>query len=323
MPMLRLRRVYFVNYPGDFARLSVEQLKDLIAEVGPLPGVMRELQIRGLMERIEGLTRDLAILLVNPIAEGAAVEDQAKLLRALFIRNRLTDVELQEISMSCHDEAQRLWRRATRLYAVDPSRTAVDDALTEVLLGAYQRQQEAEAAGGDYADDEAMKDAAAATAEYEERLRMQEFFRDHLGIESAADLRMWIEAMGIIHKRYRKDWAKADRRMYRALAGKAAKLFQEARAMNCTPRKLAEWQDLRRQGGMSEGTIYKRPDGVEVWGDMSPVLRGPDGTPRHGMAGFLGRTVAEGSVPPDVELQNMAKTAWPDEEFPEGWSPAM
>ncbi|CAK6697961.1 hypothetical protein [Synechococcus sp. CBW1107] len=312
-----------MNYPGDFAQLSIEQLKDLIAEVGPLPGVMRELQIRGLMERIEGLTRGLAILLVNPIAEGAAIEEQAKLLRALFVRNRLTDVELAEIGMSCHDEARRLWRRAITLYTADPSRTAVNDALAEVLLGAYQRQQEAEAAGGGYADDQAMKDAAAATAEYEERLRMREFFRDHLGIESAADLRMWIEAMGIIHKRYRNDWDKADRQMYRGLVGKASKLFQEARAMNCTPRRLADWQDIQRKGGMDENTIYKRPDGVEVWGDMSPVLRGADGAPRRGMAGFLGRTVAEGSVPTDVELQNMAKTAWPDEEFPEGWSPAM
>ena len=132
-----------MNYPGDFAQLSIEQLKDLIAEVGPLPGVMRELQIRGLMERIEGMTRGLAILLVNPIAEGAAIEEQAKLLRALFVRNRLTDVELAEIGMSCHDEARRLWRRAITLYTADPSRTAVSDALAEVLLGAYQRQQEA------------------------------------------------------------------------------------------------------------------------------------------------------------------------------------
>ena len=76
-------------------------------------------------------------------------------------------------------------------------------------------------------------------------------------------------------------------------------------------------------GKMTENVIYRRPDGVEVWGDMTPVLRDRDGAPRRGMAGFLGMTVPEGSIPTDREIQDMAKIAWPDEEFPEGWSPVV
>jgi hypothetical protein len=72
---------------------------------------------------------------------------------------------------------------------------------------------------------------------------------------------------------------------------------------------------------LQPSTIFRRPDGVEMFGDGLPVLRDKDGNPRRPMAGFLGETVPTESVPTDMELKNMARSAWPDQQLPPGWTP--
>lgn len=296
-----------MSFLSDFAELSTDQINELISEVGPLPALVKEMQIRGLMSCIKGLPRNLAILLVNPIQ--ASIDKPAKLISNLFIKNRLTDNELLDTELHIHEGALRIWQKAKQLYNAHPERQAIRDSLNEIVLGAHYDFEKAEANGIKYSDEKAFEAVMEATSKLEEKMRMKTFFREQFGIDCIGDLRMWIEALMVTKRLYPNDWKRNDRHGHQRKINFAAKLFEEARSINTTPTILAEWKTMDRRK-MNPNMVYRRPDGIEVFGDGGYVFRGPDGEPRRGMTIFPGRVVAEGSIPDDVELMRMAELAF-------------
>ncbi len=312
-----------MSYPENFEALSLEQLNDLIQEFGPLPPLVREVQIRGLQNRLKGLPRHLALMLVNPLPETTVISEQAREIAQVLIWNRLTDKEIADVSQFCGDQAMRLWMRAVQEYNRDPARKGVDAALMEVLLNAWQRHSQAEAAGQECTAEEAQAAAEQDADNYDQSMRLREFFRDNLGIECPKDLVMWVEAMEMVYQQHAREWPQLDLKGYNRMVKQARGIFMEARRMNSTPETIMRWRAEVRGGRMKlqPSTIFRRPDGVEMFGDGLPVLRDKDGNPRRPMAGFLGETVPTESVPTDMELKNMARSAWPDQQLPPGWTP--
>ena len=296
-----------MSFLSDFAELSTEQINELISELGPKSALVKEMQIRGLMSRLKGLPRNLAILLVNPIQ--ADIDKPAKLISDLFIKNRLTDNELLEAGLHIHEGAWRIWQKAKQLYDAHPERKAIRDNLNEVVLGAHYAFEKAEANGIEYSDEEAFQTVMEATSKLEEKMRMKTFFRDQFGIECSGDFGMWIEALTVTKRLYPNDWKQNDRHGRQRKINFAAKLFEEARSINTTPKILMEWKTMDRRK-MNPNMVYRRPDGIEIFGDGGYVFRGPDGEPRRGMTIFPGRVVAEGSIPDDIELMRMAALAF-------------
>jgi hypothetical protein len=312
-----------VTFPSNFESLSLEQLNELIQEFGPVPPLVREVQIRGLQDRLKGLPRHLALMLVNPLPEKAAVEGPAREVAQFLVWNRLTDAEIGDVAQFCGDQAIRLWIRAVQLFNQDPAKQAIDAALNEVIFGAWQRRQQGEAKGGNLTGEEAKTAAEEDADSFDESLRVREFLRDNLGIEGPEDLLMWVEAMEVVHQQHKSEWPHLDLQGYNRMVRKARWFFVEARKMNSTPQAIADWRELVRSGRMRSqpNAIFRRPDGVEIFGDGIPVLRDKDGNRRRPMAGFLGEMIPAGSVPTDMELKNMARSAWPDQQFPASWTP--
>ena len=310
--------------PDSFERLSEDQLNVMVAELGPLPPLMRELQIRGLQARVKGLPRHLGVMLTIPVAETAVISEPAKQIAQLLAQSRLTDSELNDAALCVDSGAMRLWIRAVGHYKQEPTFKAVDAALSEVVLKAWMRQKAASDEGTDLTEEEAQAAAEQDVDSYEETMRLRDFFRDHWGVESAADLRMWVESMEAIYQQHKEEWPSLDLQGYNRMVKRAFAVFTEARRMNSTPMAMAAWRELVKSGRMKLQPlmIFRRPDGVEQFGDGLPVLRDKEGkNPRRPMAGLLGEMVPEGCTPSDVQLKNQARSAWPDEPFPSDWTP--
>ena len=193
----------------------------------------------------------------------------------------------------------------------------------ELVLNAWQRHHQAEAEGQECTADEAQAAAEQDADSYDQSMRLREFFRDNLGIECPKDLVMWVESMEMVYRQNSREWPQLDLHGYNRMVKQARSIFMEARRMNSTPQAIADWRELVRSGRMQSqpNAMFRRPDGVEIFGDGIPVLRDKDGNRRRPMAGFLGEMIPMDLVPTDMALKNMARAAWPDQQFPPSWTP--
>ncbi len=313
-----------MSYPENFEALSLEQLNELIQQFGPLVPLVREVQVRGLQSKLKGLSRRLALLLVNPLAEHEPVDPQAKQIADVIAANRLTDSEIAEVAQFCGEQSVRVWSRAVSFYSRSTAKQATDSALDELLLNAWQRQHQAEAKGQSFTAEEARAAVDDDADSYDEQLRLREFFSETMGIDSPGDLAMWVQSMEQVFQAHAREWPDLDLKGYRVMVKRARGIFNTAQRLNSTPETVARWNALRLNGSMKSqpNMIFLRPDGTEVFGDGEPVLRDKDGlNPRRPMAGFLGDAVRESPMPTDTVLKDMARSAWPDQNFPPNYRP--
>lgn len=269
------------------------------------------------MKQLPGLHRDLALVLVSTTkTTRSATEDPfAKQLLQVFLRLKPTRRELSELRSYCSEMGAACWDSATRYYQADPVYQGAAEIADELLLGTAKRQQEAQDHGDAFDDDRATQELRDAADGYQEQLRLRDRLRDEYGLESAADWRMMVEAMRCSVRAYRGEWQRGDRQALRDLTREARRLLRKAQSMNSTPQVVADWEALMQNpSGMKPNVIYRRPDGISIWGDRALVVWDKDGNPCRPMDTIFGKVMAEGSVPLDYEMEDMVRRAWGTEE---------
>jgi hypothetical protein len=304
------------HWRDSLPNLSIEELEELIAELGQIAVLTRELNAKLLMAALPSLKRDLALVLVSVdrSTRGSTEDPIAKDLLQVFLRHQPTMKELGELRIHCSEWGAKCWSNAVGYYLKDPVRQGAESIGQELMLQALKRQQEAEAAGGEYTDEQAQQDAEAAAEALEGRMRLRAYLRDELGIESAEDWRMMKDALVCVSKKYKDLWQQGSRETLNALTREAKRLMDRARSMNSTPSKLTRWAEQKAKG-LSANVVYQRPDGVYVWGSGELVIWDKDGTtPRRPMDTIFGKTMPEGSVPLDFEMDQMVNEAFRDDD---------
>lgn len=186
------------HWRDSLPTLSIEQLEELIAELGQIAVLTRELNAKLLMAGLPSLKRDLALVLVSidRSTRGATEDPIAKELLQVFLRHQPTMKELGELRIHCSEWGAKCWSNAVGYYLKDPVRQGAESIGQELMLQALKKQQDAEATGGEYTDEQAQQDAEAAAEALAGRMRLRAYLRDELGIESAEDWLMMKEALG-------------------------------------------------------------------------------------------------------------------------------
>jgi hypothetical protein len=284
------------HWRDSLPNLSIEELEELIAELGQIAVLTRELNAKLLMAALPSLKRDLALVLVSVdrSTRGSTEDPIAKDLLQVFLRHQPTMKELGELRIHCSEWGAKCWSNAVGYYLKDPVRQGAESIGQELMLQALKRQQEAEAAGGEYTDEQAQQDAEAAA--------------------EALEGRMMKDALVCVSKKYKDLWQQGSRETLNALTREAKRLMDRARSMNSTPSKLTRWAEQKAKG-LSANVVYQRPDGVYVWGSGELVTWDKDGTtPRRPMDTIFGKTMPEGSVPLDFEMDQMVNEAFRDDD---------
>ena len=168
------------NWINRVHELSIEQLEELIRELGPIAVLQKELNAKILMNRMEGLSRQLALLLIDSRPDQIRVQ-QVNQLELVLAKNRFTETELANLKSFCNEGGSVLLQRAIAKYMRNPIRDGSNRAVQEILGRAAQRQQKK---GNNFTADDAqrgfeedMKDFGAEA----ERLRLRELLRGRMG----------------------------------------------------------------------------------------------------------------------------------------------
>jgi len=146
-------------------------------------------------------------------------------------------------------------------------------------------------------------------------MRLREWLRDEYDIHEKADYYMMMDAMRVIYETYKEQWKRSSRAELNALTRRARALYETARTYRCTPTRLQQWRELKRQP-LSPNGIYTRPDGVRIWGTGELVIETKDG-PKRPIQTIFGKVMPEGSVPFEFEMEKMLNRAFPEEK-PQG-----
>lgn len=287
--------------------LSLEQLEQLIREIGPVASLTRELDVKALMAKVEGLKRELALPLVTApedrIDEG---DSHRKALTQLLINNQPSKVELMELSQHLGGYGQKIFVRAVRHYGNDATRRGLNSVVEEILLKLQQKAAE----DGRIDGDEASEDFDQTAEEIAPDLEMRQVLADEWDIHSPADFEMMIQAMALIAKEEPNLWIQSGRSAQHQQTSKARRLYEEAKRYGCTPQCIVDWR-IAQNKPMNPNAIYKRPDGLQIWGNGDPVVMDKQGNPRRPMSTFFGQKL-DGEVPHDFEMRDWVKRAYPN-----------
>ena len=95
------------------------------------------------MERLKGLTREYAVILVMSVrstlqAQGG--DPTADLIARLMVKNKLNLKELTDISLFCGEEGLKTYRRAIDRYKRDPSVRGTAEMAENLLLRGLENQ---------------------------------------------------------------------------------------------------------------------------------------------------------------------------------------
>ena len=270
------------------------------------------------MERLKGLTREYAVILVMSVRstlQGQGGDPTADLIARLMVKNKLNLKELTDISLFCGEEGLKTYRRAIDRYKRDPSVRGTAEMAENLLLRGLENQVAAEDVGKEYSDEQVQQDVENAADQYADMMRTREWLRDEFNIESRQDYAWMMQALRITFKSDRAKWLKGDRAGLNALTREAFKLYRQAKSYPCSPRTLTDWRKTRSQP-MNPHAVYRRPDGVEVWGSGELVIRDKNGAPKRPMDTIFGLKMPEGSVPMDFEMDKLVDQAYPKNEPP-------
>ena len=293
------------NWINRVHELSIEQLEELIRELGPIAVLQKELNAKILMHRMEGLSRQLALLLIDSRPDQIRTQ-QVDQLELVLAKNRFTETELANLKSFCNEGGSVLLQRAIAKYMKNPIRDGINRAVQEILGRAAQRQQQK---GDNFTADDAqrgfeedMKDFGAEA----ERLRLREYLRDEWGIESKEDFLRLLQAVKMIELT-RPDLIQRGDLKSRNFAIKAArKLYEEATAKNTSPKAIIDWRNLMKTK-LNPNMIYTRPDGQQIWGTGEAVIRDKDGNPRRKAFTIFGTEVPTSEVP---DMNEIARDVW-------------
>ena len=288
--------------------LTLEQLDELIAEIGPVAPLTREYNAKALMAQLPGLKRQHAILLVTASADKTDPGDfHSKLLKQLLLQHEFTSKQVLNLTQFMGEFGLKVYGRAVRAYDNDSVQKGLNDVISEILL---KIQQDATGEAG--IDGEEVSDAFDEQAQQiAPDLKLREYLRDEWDIESAEDFEMMIQAMMIIAKESPNEWIQSGRSTQDQQTIRARRLYQDSKMYPCSPKALWEWRRSEDRD-RSPNAIFKRPDGVEIWGNGDRVIYDADGNARRPMQTIFGKEVPDGSVPMDFEMRDMVKRAYPD-----------
>ena len=282
--------------------LSIDQLNQLISELGPIAVLTRERDAKLLMLAVNGLSRALALALVKPHPEWSYVDATTKAqlysvpselvfdLREVFRRNAMTGREIDELEGHCSSEGLRLLQKARDAYMKDASTKAHRMAAEEALRSSYD-----DWAAGSTSDQDVEDRFNAKVDGMDERLRLRAWLRDEFGITCKRSFKRYLQAIQIIAKKHPTEFQRLDYQAHTQIMNKAEKLYRKAVANNCTPKVIEDWEQLVASGAMRAQPlgIFRRPNGTEVWGDGLPVIYDKDNQPRRPMQGLFGKTVTQ------------------------------
>lgn len=303
----------------DFSRIEefgVEQLLELIRELGEIAILTRELNAKSLMAALPGMKRKMALILVSAQKDTrSAVSDPvARALCQLLIRHQPTGSELTTLMGYCLDSefGSQCFRRAVGYYYADPVAQGKSELTESLFLDGLEKQAKAEAGGTEYTDEQVEQDFEAV-AKAQEQLRLREWLRDEYDIESPQDFYWMLDALRCVWKKQGTSFIRSSSNDLNQLTRQARRLYERAKSYPCAPSVVVAWDEAKRTG-LKVNTVYKRPDGVEIWGDGKLVIRDKDGKMSRPTDTIFGKTMAEGTVPMDFELAGLVNRAYPTEE---------
>ena len=291
--------------------LSIQQLEELIRELGPIAVLQKELNAKILMHRMEGLPRSLALLLIDSRPDQIRTP-QVDQLEVVLAKNRFTETELANLKSFCNEGGSVLLQRAVSKYMKNPVREGMHRAAQEILGRASQR---ANKKGDAFTAEDAQRgfeEDVEDFGEEAERLRLRDFLRDEYGIESKEDFLRLVQAVKMIEQT-RPDLLQRHDLKSRNIAIKLARaLYEEATAKGTTPKAIIEWRKLRQQK-LNPNVIYTRPDGQQIWGTGEAVIRDKDGHPRRKAVTIFGTEVPSSEVPDMGDVARDVWKAYPDQ----------
>lgn len=288
----------------------------MIKDVGECAPLTKEYRIKLLMEKLPGAERDLAKLLVttDKSTQGSTSDVCADQLAVLFAREKLTTSEITDLRAHCSEQGGKAIDRAFRRYKQDPVYKGRAELANTLLLKGLEDQVKAEEGGKKYSDEQVKKDVDSASDAYEEMMRLRQYLSDEYNIESKADYRMMMDALRVTYRANKEFWQKGNRQVLNQLTRQAKKLYDSAKNYRCSPSHLHDWRQLKKKP-MNPNAVYRRPDGVEIWGSGELVIQTPDG-PKRPVQTIFGKVMGEGSIPMSYEMDEIIKNAFPDEEPP-------
>lgn len=294
-------------------RLSDEQLQELVEEVGSdCRPLAVEINARMLMGRLPWLGRVHALRLITDAEEvadeGSTIE---KMLAHLFVRSEMSMGEVQDLRAYLGPFGIKVLNRAIRRYQRDPAKRGRNQLAEDLLLGIYETHKDEEDLDGDKASAEFTQHAKS----FEPDLKLRQLLADEYDIHSPADFASMLQAMRIVAKANQSTWLRGGRDMQDALTRKARRLYEDAKAQPCSPQALWDWRRLVESGQMAKNpnAVYRRPDGVEIWGNGDLVTKDKDGNISRVMETIFGIKMPQGSVPLEHELMDMVQRAYPEQ----------
>ena len=300
------------NWVNRIHELSIEQLEDLIKTLGPIAVLQKELNAKVLMRLVNGLNRQLALLLVNSRPDQIRTP-QVEQLEVVLAKNRFTETELVNLQSFCNEGGAVLLQRAIAKYLKNPVRDGMNKAVQELLGNASQRQKNK---GDQFTADDAqqgLEEDLEGFGNEAKRLRLRDVLRDEFGIESKHDFLLLMQAVDMIEKTRPDLVQRGDLKARNAAVKMARALYEEAKAKETTPRAIIEWKKLRKQK-LNPHAIYTRPDGQEIWGDGSAVVRDRNGQPRRKAMTIFGAEVPTSEMPDIDQIKKDVFDAYPDEK---------
>ena len=293
------------NWINEIHKLSIEQLEELIRELGPIAVLQKELNAKILMHRMKGLSRQLALLLIDSRPDQIRTQ-QVEQLEVVLAKNRFTETELANLKSFCNEGGSVLLQRAIAKYMKNPIRDGMNRAAQEILGKASQRAQQK---GDQFTAEEAQRGFEEDVEDFGEeakRLRLREFLRDEFGIESKEDFLRLVVAVKMIEKTRPELVQRGDLKSRNTAIKEARKLYEEAKSKDCSPKAIIEWRDLMKTK-LNPNMIYTRPDGQQIWGNGEAVIRDKDGHPRRKAITIFGTEVPTSEVP---DMDDVARDVW-------------
>lgn len=269
------------------------------------------------MRLFPGLNRDLALLLVSATKEtrGATNDPSADQFAQVLVKCRSTSRELNDAMVFCQDSPYGLkcFRTAVGYYLKDPVAKGHRDLAEMLLLRGLEKQVTAEAEGEEYSDDQVQQDIETEADRMQEMLRLRDWLRDEFDIESRQDFAWMMDALRCVWRADKERWLKGSRADLNQLTRQARRLYERAKNYPCPPSVVVEWDGVQRRG-LQANTIYKRPDGVVMWGSGELVFYDRNGDPQRPQDTIFGKKMPEGSVPFDFEMTELVDRAFPETE---------
>ena len=299
------------NWISRVHELSVEQLEELIRELGPIAVLQKEFNAKVLMRRVKGLSRALALMLIGCRVDQVRAA-QVKQLAEVLTKNRFTEAELTNLLSFCNEGGAVLLQRAIARYLKDPITDGANRAVQELLGNAGERQKKK---GDQFTADDAQRGLEADLEDFGEdaaKFRLREILRDDYGIESKEDFLMLLQAMKMIEQTQAEMISRGGLRERNKAVRMARALYEKAKAQGSTPKAIIEWDKLKRTK-LNPNVIYTRPDGQQIWGNGEAVIRDKDGNPRRKAFTIFGTEVPTSEVPDMNDIGRDVRKAYPDE----------